>query len=204
VFHVKHEGWEILDKLALDLTPAKIAALERFEHLLIDIAIPRGMIAVNDMARLRDRHIVDSLRAVPVLPPTCVSVCDLGSGGGLPGIPVAIARPDLAVILVEMRRNRASFLQEAVADLGLGGVVVHDGRSETLRASVDVCLSRAFGDPEKTWKHARLLMAADGIAIYWAGTRFNLATSIPGGVHAELFESPALARSGPLVIMSRQ
>jgi 16S rRNA (guanine(527)-N(7))-methyltransferase RsmG len=204
VFHVKHEGWEILDGLGVGLAPSQIALIERYENLVIDRAIPRGMVAASDLARLRDRHVVDCLRAVPILPPAASSVCDLGSGAGLPGIPVAIARPDLSVTLVEVRRTRSSFLKDVIADLALKNVLVHDRRSETLRASMGVCLARAFGNPAKTWEHAGRLLSEDGVAIYWAGASFDPETDVPPGVCVELFESAALARSGPLVIMSRQ
>ena len=76
--------------------------------------------------------------------PVGAEVVDIGSGAGLPGIPLALARPDLGVTLLEPMARRVSFLDEVVADLGLAGVRVRRGRAEDLsRRSVDVAVARA-------------------------------------------------------------
>src|SRR6266545_1833873 len=99
MFHVKHEPWGPASGLELDAHQTD--QLDRFEDLLADRAVPLGMIAAPDLSRLAERHILDAIRGAPLLPPGVGPVCDLGSGAGLPGIPVAIARPDAAVTLVE-------------------------------------------------------------------------------------------------------
>jgi 16S rRNA (guanine527-N7)-methyltransferase len=203
VFHVKHEGWDVLAGLGLELAGEQIATLERYERLLVDRAAPAGMIAGSDLPRLRERHVLDCLRAVPLVPPAD-ALCDLGSGAGLPGIPIAIARPDLRIILVEVRRNRAAFLESTVADLHLPHVTVHGRRSETLRESVDVCTARAYAPPGKSWEAAQRLLAPQGRLIYWAGATFDPHEDVPAGVAVALFPSVALARSGVLAIMGRQ
>ena len=129
---------------------------------------------------------------------------DLGSGGGLPGLVIAIARPDLELTLVDVRRNRAAFLEMVVADLGLAHVSVYPRRAETLRVRVDLCLARAFKPPGATWAAAESLLRPGGRLIYWAGETFDPETDVPDGVAVELFRTPALARSGPLAIMSPQ
>jgi 16S rRNA (guanine527-N7)-methyltransferase len=201
MFHVKHEGWDLAAAVGAEVDAATIGRLERVEFLLRDQAVPMGMIAASDAPRIRERHIVDSLRALPHLPHEG-SVCDLGSGAGFPGLVLAIARPDLRFVLVEVRRNRAAFLQRAAE--GLTNVTVHARRLETFRERVEVCTARAFGPPAKSWRAAERVLAPAGRLLYWAGASYDRASDLPQGVSATHFTTSALARSGPLVIMARQ
>jgi 16S rRNA (guanine527-N7)-methyltransferase len=186
------------------LASEQIALLERYEEFLVERGAPMGMIAPSDVPRLRERHILDSLRAVPILPPAIATMCDLGSGAGLPGIPLAIALPDVQVTLVEVRHNRAAFLETVIGALGLERVTVHARRLETFRSSVDVCLARAFAPAPKAWEAAERLLDASGMLVYWAGATFDPEADVPPGVDLALFPTSALARSGPLAIMTRQ
>jgi 16S rRNA (guanine527-N7)-methyltransferase len=163
-----------------------------------------GMISKGDVPRVRERHVLDCLRAVPLIGAEDRRVCDLGSGAGLPGLVVACVRPDLEVVLSEVRRTRASFLQSAIEELELPHVTVWPRRIETLRERFDVCTARAFADPRRSWAAAEPLLEPLGRLIYWAGERYDARTDPPGGVDAAVFETSALARAGALVIMSRQ
>ena len=96
--------------LGTSLDDPQVEALVRYEGLLRQRGIPLGLIAKGDAGRLWERHILDCLRAAPI-PEEVSSGYDLGSGAGLPGIVVAVARPDLRVVLVERRRRRAGFLE---------------------------------------------------------------------------------------------
>jgi 16S rRNA (guanine527-N7)-methyltransferase len=203
VFHVKHEGWRrAAASLGLTLPPGADAKLARYEELLLARGAPMGLIAPGDVPNVRERHLFDCLRAAPLLPAEGAAY-DLGSGGGLPGIVLAIARPRLAVTLVEVRRNRAAFLQEVVADLGLPLVRIHARRAETLRERVDRCFARAFKPADVAWSLAEPLLTPEGRLIYWAGASFD-PEPLRARVDVRLFRTPALARSGPLAIMARQ
>lgn len=201
MFHVKHEGWEAAGALGVHLDDSAIAQLEGYEALLRDRALPMGMVASSDAERLRERHLLDCLRAAPLLPDHG-TVADLGSGAGLPGVVLAIARPDLRFVLVEVRRNRASLLTAATETLA--NVAIHARRLETFREPVDACTARAFGPPAVSWIEAERLLGRDGRLIYWAGRSFDAATDTPPGAALRLFRAPSLARSGPLAIMTRQ
>jgi 16S rRNA (guanine527-N7)-methyltransferase len=198
VFHVKHEGWTVAD-----LSPGQIAALEVFEGLLATHAVPRGMVASSDGDHLRERHVLDSLRAVPHLGSSKQPVVDIGSGAGLPGIPVAVARPDLLLTLTEPRQLRVAFLELVVERLSLPNVRVFPKPAEELPSDAGVCLARGFGDPSRTWTVARGLLHPDGSLIYWAGTTFRT-DQVPDDAHIEAIGSPALESGGPIVIMTRQ
>ena len=180
-------------------------ALEAFEAKLADEGAPRGVVGRREVARLFERHILDSLRALGGVRARDRSAYDLGSGGGLPGIPVAIARPELRVGLVERRANRASFLRTVLRELSLGNAYVVAGAIEALDAPVDVCFARALAPLDRSWALASPLLAPGGRLIYFAGARFDRAdvAAIAPPAHVRILGAAAVASGGPLVIMSR-
>ena len=105
-----------------------------------------NLTAVRDVERMVSHHLLDSLAAVPYF--QAESVLDVGSGGGLPGIPLAIARPELRVTLIDCIAKKTAFLLQAKAELGLANLKVVTSRVEDYRpdAPFDVITSRAFSD----------------------------------------------------------
>ena len=194
---MKHEGWT-----PEGLSSAQLRSLDAFEELLLTKAIPRGMVAASDRGHLRSRHILDSLRALPHLPAEADRVVDIGSGAGLPGLPVSVARPDLTVTLAEPRQARAGFLELAVERLRLLNVQVFPRPAEELDSGFDVCLARGFGDAPRTWSVARDLLRPGGRLIYWAGRTFSQDAAPPDT--QVLVVGLALESGGPIVIMTRQ
>jgi 16S rRNA (guanine527-N7)-methyltransferase len=202
MFHVKHEPW---GREGLDLKPGQTRQLERYEELLVERALPLGMIAESDRPRVRERHVLDALRGAPLLPVPAGSVCDLGSGAGIPGIPVAIARRDASLTLVESRRKRAAFLELAVETLELVNATVGRTRVEDLpAASFDVCLARAFAPPAATWFAARRILRPAGVLLFWAGAAFDPDVEKPPDARITVSTTSSLADTGPVVIMARQ
>jgi 16S rRNA (guanine527-N7)-methyltransferase len=198
VFHVKHEGWT-----PQELSGAQRASLVLYEELLLSQAVPRGIVAASDSGHLRARHILDSLRAMPHISGDAERVVDLGSGAGLPGVPIAIVRPDLQVTLAESRQVRAAFLELAVERLQLPNVRVFPEPAEGLDARFDVCLARGFGNASRTWEVARVLLRPKGELLYWAGRTFTLEDA-PSGTSVRAVEEATLESGGPIVIMTRQ
>jgi 16S rRNA (guanine527-N7)-methyltransferase len=205
MFHVKHEAWgESTARIGLDIDADQAVALDTYEQLLIDRALPFGMVAAGDGGQLRERHILDSLRAAPLLGDAPGVVADLGSGAGLPGVPLAIVRPDVMFRLVETRLRRVSFLELVVDTLGLGNATVVHGQIQRLTPPLDVCLARALADPIGSWRLAEPVLARDGSLLYWAGRGFDPTSGTPEGVRISVSASPGLADAGPVVIMTRQ
>ena len=201
---MKHEAWaQDARRLGLSLSSAQLNQLAAYERLLQRTAVPRGMIAASDGARLWERHIADGLRGAPEVPGGA-RIADLGSGAGIPGVPLAIALPDSAVELVEPRRQRAAFLEAVVDDLRLSTVKVHPHRAEDVSGSFQVCVARAFSSPLATWLAAQPLLSPGGFVIYWAGERFDPGELDEAGVPRMVSTRSDLARSGPLVIMGPQ
>ena len=176
--------------------------LLRFERMLADRAIPMGMVARSDRARLRERHVLDCLRAAAEVG-GAASAYDLGSGAGLPGLVVAIAEPDLRMGLIESRRRRASFLELAVEALGLTNVEVRACRVQELTERVELCFSRAFAPLAAAWSVADPLLSARGRLIYFAGSE-TTPVPPPATRIVAVRATPVLESSGPLVIMGRR
>jgi 16S rRNA (guanine527-N7)-methyltransferase len=117
---------------------------EQYVTLLATIGVERGLIGPRETGRLWERHVLNSAAPAELVAPGA-SVVDVGSGAGLPGIPLALRRPDLRVTLLEPLLRRSVFLTEVVDALGLGDrVTVVRGRAEEHRATYDVVTSRAL------------------------------------------------------------
>lgn len=119
---------------------------ERYETWLATAGIERGLLGPREVPRLWDRHVLNSAVVATLLSPG-EAVVDVGSGAGLPGIPLALARPECTVVLLEPLARRAAFLDEVVDDLGLAPrVSVVRARAEDHvreRSRYDVAVARA-------------------------------------------------------------
>lgn len=191
------------ESLGLALSARTRRRLVRFGALLEERGVRLGLVSSGDAGRIMERHVLDSLRAAVPVEAADTSAYDLGAGAGLPGIVVAIARPRLAVRLVEARRLRAAFLELAVEELGVMNASVVHGRVEELEEPVDLCFARALGSPVDSWVLARRLLRPGGRLVYFAGERVDLPVGLPGAGRIRVLESAVLERSGPLVIMTR-
>ena len=191
------------ENLGVALDPSQASRLIRFEALLIDRAIPLGMVSRSDTTRIRERHILDSLRAASIVQGDDLAA-DLGSGAGLPGVVVAIALPRLRMLLVERRPRRAAILELVVEELGLSNATVFSGRVVELPERVDVALARAFAPPEEAWSQARQVLRPGGRLVYFAGAATAIPAAPEGSAILEVLQTPVLESSGALVIMTRQ
>lgn len=127
-----------------DVFGGQYALVSRYVDILATRGIEWGLIGPREGDRLWDRHVLNSVAPAELLP-VGATVADVGSGAGLPGIPLALLRPDLRVTLVEPLLRRATFLGQAVDELGLAGrVTVVRSRAEDHRERYDVVVSRAL------------------------------------------------------------
>jgi 16S rRNA (guanine527-N7)-methyltransferase len=130
------------------LDAAQHERLHRYLDLLLAANETMNLTRITERAAAELHHVSDSLTLLPFLPAGEMHLADVGSGGGVPGIPLAIARPDAYVVLIESTKKKAAFLQKAVAELGLTNVSVTDQRAEEAartgkRASFDIVVARA-------------------------------------------------------------
>lgn len=190
-------------RIGVALDPSQASRLLRFEKLLADRAIPQGVVSVSDATRIRQRHILDSLRAARVVEGAELAA-DLGSGAGLPGLVIAISLPRLRMLLVERRPRRAALLELAVDELGLSNATVFAGPVVEMPDRVDVALARAFAPLDETWAQAREVLGPGGRLVYFAGAATTIPAAPEGSVILEVLRTPVLESSGALVIMTRQ
>lgn len=146
-----------------------------YAQLLTDQGVLRGLIGPSEVGRLWSRHILNCA-VIGELIGESVSVVDVGSGAGLPGIPLAIARPDLNVVLVEPLLRRTTFLEEAVASLQLNNVTVLRGRAEEKAVvsevgEADVVTSRAVAPLDRLAKWSAPLLRRGGRMVAIKGSR---------------------------------
>jgi len=164
-----------------------------------------NLTAVRDAGRMVSLHLLDSLAAAPYF--LGETVLDVGSGGGLPGIPLAIARPELRVTLVDSIAKKTAFLQQAKAELGLGNLNVVTSRVEDYRpaARFDVITSRAFSDLKEFVTLTRHLLEPGGRWLAMKGLYPNEEISVlPADVKVSadhLLVVPGLEASRHLIIL---
>jgi 16S rRNA (guanine527-N7)-methyltransferase len=138
----------------VSLSEHQTACLSRYLDLLEAGNERMNLTRITDRASAEVQHVADALTLLPFLPTGPIRIADVGSGGGVPGIPVAIARPDAQVLLIESTRKKVNFLRETVSALGLENVRVSEERAEDAghvkapegirgREQFDVALARA-------------------------------------------------------------
>ena len=139
-------------KLGIELDTSQLDRFEGFYQQLVDWNHRINLTSVTGYEEVQTRHFLDSLSVSTAIPAEMLrgaSLLDVGSGAGLPGVPLAVAHPELSVTLLEATEKKAAFLRQLIANLGLAGVDVVRGRAETLahdmglRERFDVVASRA-------------------------------------------------------------
>ncbi len=150
---------------------AQLPAAEAYAARLATDGVVRGLIGPREAARLWDRHLVNCALLGELLPEGA-TVCDIGSGAGLPGLVLAIARPDLRMTLVEPLLRRTTFLEEVVTELDLGSVEVVRGRAESLHGerTFDVVTSRAVAPLPRLLGWSMPLVAPTGALVAMKGS----------------------------------
>ncbi len=116
-----------------------------------------------------ERHILDSRQILPLIPAGVTHAIDLGSGAGLPGMVVAIERPDIHVTMIEADRRKAAFLQTVVAALGLSATVLPERIEAAVVAPVALVMARALAPLPDLLGYAAPLLAPGGICLFMKG-----------------------------------
>lgn len=135
-----------IQALGLDIDETKQAKLLDYAALLQKWNKTYNLTALRDPAQTVSHHLLDSLTLLPYIE-HAQTMLDVGSGGGQPGIPAAICRPDLNITLLDANTKKTAFLQQAVIELGLANVRVVSGRVEAVQDfQADIITSRAFAE----------------------------------------------------------
>ncbi|TGD84645.1 16S rRNA (guanine(527)-N(7))-methyltransferase RsmG [Mycolicibacterium sp. CH28] len=174
MFHVKHGAAPPPPPAAEAVFGERLEVARRYADFLAGPGVERGLIGPREVDRLWDRHILNSVAVAEVIEADA-RVVDIGSGAGLPGVPIAIARPDVRVVLVEPMLRRTEFLTEVVAELGIP-IEVLRGRAEEAAVreragNADVVVSRAVASLDKLSRWSLPLLRPGGRMVAMKGER---------------------------------
>lgn len=163
-----------LREFRLDLSPEQVGQIQRYMAMLLAWNDKVNLTAIRDPLEILHRHFCESMYAAVVTPWIGGRLADVGSGGGFPGIPLKIVRPELHVSLIESNVKKATFLAEVVRELDLADSRVLVSRYEELGeelAPLDFVCSRALGEFGKflNWAHSEQVAARE--AVLWVGGR---------------------------------
>jgi 16S rRNA (guanine527-N7)-methyltransferase len=158
--------------LGLDIDDAAQTKLLAYVALLEKWNRTHNLTAIREPERMVTHHLLDALAVLPHLPQMrALRLIDVGSGGGLPGIPLAIARPNWHVTLLDSNRKKTAFLRQVAAEVGLGNVAIATTRVEDYRPEVafDVAISRALAQLSPFLAASRHLVHAGGCLVAMKG-----------------------------------
>ena len=162
--------------------PERQEEIRAFAQFLTTAGIERGLIGPREGERIWERHIFNCLPVTQLLPQNA-SLFDIGSGAGLPGIVIALARPDLKVTLIEPLERRVEFLKEATEGLG---IEVIRGRAQDVKRSAEYVTARAVAPLEKLKKISWHMVKTGGALLAMKGE--SAATEMVGVKNAVLHE----------------
>ena len=167
-----------------------------------------NLTAVRDPRQMVLRHILDSLSVIPYL--SGGSLLDVGSGAGLPGIPLAIARPALAVTLLDSNAKKIRFVRQAVAELGLSNVEAVQARMQEYQPgrAFDMVISRAVSDLDELYRQSQHMLAPGGRMLFMKGAlpEAEISAFGPGRetLHSERLQVPGLDAERHLLWLDKQ
>ena len=197
-----------LEKLKLTVDEIQLDRLCRFAELLGKWNKVYNLTAITSDADILTHHLLDSASLVPYvreIHSNAVRVLDVGSGGGLPSIPLAILSPDLQITAVDAVSKKTAFLTQVAIELRLSNFVARHARVEKLNGSYDLITSRAFASLEDFVSLTKTLMSPSGAWLAMKGVMpDNEVSSLPSGVKVEQIYPlivPGLSEERHLVVM---
>lgn len=193
--------------LGLDARPGLLDSLSDFLELLAKWNRVYNLTAVREPGAMVIRHVLDSLAVLPYL--TAGRLLDAGTGAGLPGVPIALARPDLNVTLLDSSAKKLRFVRQAVGELGLDNAQVVRERMEQYRPAraFDMVISRAVADIGSLYRRTAHLVRPGGRFLHMQGVRPRAgleAFAGSGQLHVELLKVPGLDAERHLVWFEKQ
>lgn len=191
-------------KLGLSLSATTLKQLQDYLQLLQKWNKIYNLTAIRDAEQMASHHLLDSLAVLPHLWPR--RWLDVGCGAGLPGLVLAIARPDWEFTLLDSNSKKTSFVQQAIIELGLRNVSIICGRVEALQTQekFDGIISRAFAETRDFVSLTRHLLAQNGRWAAMKGTPEQELQRLPGDVVVEQIiqlEVPGLGAARCLVVL---
>jgi 16S rRNA (guanine527-N7)-methyltransferase len=155
--------------LGVALGVDQASVLAKLAALLIRWNRTHNLISKRDEARILPRHLLDSLSLAPFLHGS--RILDVGTGAGLPGIPLAVADPERSFVLLDRSERKLKFARQATIELGLDNVEIVCADVAEYRPGVlfDTVVARAVAEPIRLWRAIRHVLAPDGIGLFASG-----------------------------------
>lgn len=151
------------------LSHSELDLIQKYLEILVEWNRVHRLVGSSDTRWLVDNIVLDSLLFLRVLPDHVARVLDVGSGAGVPGIPLKIVRPDMELVMVDARRKRTSFLSAAIRILGIRGATVLNARIEEIQTSeigvFDAITARCTAEPSRLLGLAGRFLSRDGVAV---------------------------------------
>ena len=157
------------------LSPAQLEAFEIYYRELIAWNARFNLTTITERDEVVVKHFLDSLSVAPALAPTAVSLLDIGSGAGFPGLPLKIARPALRVTLIDSTGKKVEFLNHVIAEMNLRGAIALHARAEELardpahRENYDVAVARAVAELATLLEYALPFVRVGGVFVAQKG-----------------------------------
>lgn len=163
--------WEVFthwaEELRVSLSQEQLDKLQTYHQLLINWNQKINLISRQDVNRIVSYHFIDSISAITEIPLKS-SVCDLGAGAGLPGIPIKIIRDDITLYLIESIKKKGNFLSDVINTLKLNNTFLLGERAETIKnKKFDIILARLFGKIVDVLPLASKLLNKNGKVIFY-------------------------------------
>ena len=201
---------EAAQDLGVSLDPEQIDQLTAFAELIRKWNAKVNLVSRQDIERLENRHLLDSLAAAPHL--NVGTHLDIGSGAGLPGVVLAIARPEYKFLLCERMARRCRFLQTVVQTLGLKNVDIVEASVESIsEQTFDGITARAVAKPNVIWDWVSHLLADSGSIINFLSTQLSveeeiddLGYDIPCKVTYHRYQLPGIDQAHTLMKMEHK
>ena len=196
-----------VDALGLALDATKQATLLAYIELLAKWNRVHNLTAVRELEQMVVVHLLDSLSLLPYVKDRA-NLVDVGSGAGLPGIPIAIARAELQITLLDSNHKKVAFLQQVKAELALTNLTIVCERAQTWhpQQTFDIVVSRAFADLADFARQARHLVAPGGQLLAMKGVYpYEEIAALPTGCELESvieLQVPTLSAKRHLVAMA--
>lgn len=196
-----------LTAMGMELPEAQREKLLAYLTLLYKWNRTYSLTALKEQDNAVSHHLLDSLSILPFVPKG--SLLDVGSGGGMPGIPLAIVRPELRVTLLDSNSKKTAFLQQTAIELGLKNISVHGGRVEQYHPTIGFAAitSRAFAELTDFVGLSRHLLAPEGVWLAMKGVRpHEEIARLPGNVCVEAVHAlpvPGVDAERHLIVMRR-
>ena len=174
----KQELKRICSEINVELDDIALDRFDKFAELLVEKNKVLNLTAITEPDEIIVKHFADSLNALSFIDvPRGAKIIDVGTGGGFPGIPLLIARPDIELTMLDSTKKKLAFVQEAVDELGLNAVVLHKraeeaGQSE-LRESFDFCVSRAVAALNVLSEYCIPFVKVNGTFLAMKGSKGN-------------------------------